>query len=335
MFRRLSKPLVLFTLAAAMLIALPCTAFADEETGELPELRGTIEFRGLYHPGSELTAVVTLDDSCKDASLLYHWAVADNREFTENTSSIVGIIEPSLEIPLVFEHRYLRVTADAYGYSGTLSATTYEIIHVYWLGKPLYNETECWRKCRYCDKTAEKQPHSFGETTVNVPATCTESGQGTAVCSRCSYEKTVEIPATGHVPAAVWSFDGASHWKACSNCGAPLESAAHEFGEWTTAGEATASSTDSRKRSCSICGYTETETVEPPSSGQDAPSSGQGIPSTTTAESTPPAGAGAEGTMPATADGSAPIAFGAILAAVSSGVVAVRCAVAGRRPYSG
>ena len=57
-----------------------------------------------------------------------------------------------------------------------------------------------------------------------------------------------------------WKNDGTNHWKECS-CGEKTEVGNHTFGDWTITKEPTTTETGSRERTCSICKYTQTETL--------------------------------------------------------------------------
>ena len=67
-----------------------------------------------------------------------------------------------------------------------------------------------------------------------------------------------------HTFAEEWSSDKTNHWHTAT-CGHTTEvsgKAEHTFGEWTTTKEATEEAAGSKKRTCTVCGYTATEVIE-------------------------------------------------------------------------
>lgn len=64
-----------------------------------------------------------------------------------------------------------------------------------------------------------------------------------------------------------WSYDETQHWHECTadGCGEKNDYAEHQFGEWTTVKEATATEDGSRERQCA-CGYKQTEPI--PATGE-------------------------------------------------------------------
>lgn len=62
-----------------------------------------------------------------------------------------------------------------------------------------------------------------------------------------------------------WQHDDTQHWKACS-CGEETDRAAHNFGDWVTDREATATETGTKHRDCQTCGYSQTEII--PAAGE-------------------------------------------------------------------
>ena len=76
-----------------------------------------------------------------------------------------------------------------------------------------------------------------------------------------------------HQWSAEWSLDGANHWHECSGCDETQDESAHTWGEWEVTKEATATEAGSRQRECTVCGYTQTETI--PATGEgDEPETG-------------------------------------------------------------
>ena len=77
---------------------------------------------------------------------------------------------------------------------------------------------------------------------------------------------TETIPATGggehtHSHGSEWKNDADNHWHECS-CGDKKDTAAHTAGEWIIDTPATATTSGSKHKECTVCGYTmATETI--------------------------------------------------------------------------
>ena len=85
-------------------------------------------------------------------------------------------------------------------------------------------------KCSCGETKSEKIPapgHDLRDWTV-TPATCTEEGQKTTSCKRCSAGFIVDLPAIGHIWSAWVKETGLVHKRTCSECGAE-EEASHNI----------------------------------------------------------------------------------------------------------
>ena len=79
-------------------------------------------------------------------------------------------------------------------------------------------------------------------------------------CTLCGASEQADIPVhtcTGRD----WKITAARHSRVCTVCGAEVENAAHVFSDWVVTKEATVSETGEQKRTCSVCGYTETAII--------------------------------------------------------------------------
>ena len=106
--------------------------------------------------------------------------------------------------------------------------------------------------------------------TVTTPATCTEDGLKTGVCS-CTDTVTEVIPATGHkfgewttTKKATCTEDGRQA-RVCANCGLTetrvIKATGHKFGEWKVVKAPTDYLSGKEERVCSICGEKETRKI--------------------------------------------------------------------------
>ena len=119
-----------------------------------------------------------------------------------------------------------------------------------------------WHECS-CGARSGYAAHSFGDWTIDTPATSTTKGSRYRDCSICQYRETETVPPVhSHSYGDEWKSNAAGHWHECS-CGARSGYAAHSFGEWTIDTPATSTTKGSRYRDCNICQYRQTETVPP------------------------------------------------------------------------
>ena len=153
------------------------------------------------------------------------------------------------------------------------------------------DSTGHWHKCTRCDATTTKAAHDYGSDNVcdtcgydkTVPhthnltlvaakaATCTTAGNSAYyTCDGCDKwfedatgsveitDKTsVKIPAPGHTAGTEWKSDNTDHWKECTvvGCGVIIEDskAAHTAGGWIIDTPATATTSGSKHKECTVC----------------------------------------------------------------------------------
>ena len=128
-----------------------------------------------------------------------------------------------------------------------------------------------WHECSCGDKK-DTAAHTAGEWIIDTPATATTSGSKHKECTVCGYTMTTEtIPATGggehtHSYGSEWKNDADNHWHECS-CGDKKDTAAHTAGEWIIDTPATATTSGSKHKECTVCGYTMTTETIPATGG--------------------------------------------------------------------
>ena len=169
-----------------------------------------------------------------------------------------------------------------------------------------------WKECSRCHEKKDEAAHDYGSDNICdtcgydktvphthnltlVPAkapTCTEKGNTAYyTCNGCDKwfkdatgaseiaDKTsVILAATGH-SASDWKSDNTDHWKECTvvGCGVIIEGskAAHTAGEWIIDTPATAITSGSKHKECTVCGYTmATETIPATGGGEHTHSYG-------------------------------------------------------------
>ena len=168
-----------------------------------------------------------------------------------------------------------------------------------------------WKECSRCHEKKDEAAHDYGSDNICdtcgydktvphthnltlVPAkapTCTEKGNTTYyTCDGCDKwfedatgaseitDKTsVILAATGH-SASDWKSDNTDHWKECTvvGCGVIIEGskAAHTAGEWIIDTPATATTSGTKHKKCTVCGYTMTIETIPATGGEHTHSYG-------------------------------------------------------------
>ena len=169
-----------------------------------------------------------------------------------------------------------------------------------------------WKECSRCHEKKDEAAHDYGSDNICdtcgydktvphthnltlVPAkapTCTEKGNTAYyTCDGCDKwfedatgaseitDKTsVILAATGH-SASDWKSDNTDHWKECTvvGCGVIIEGskAAHTACEWIIDTPATATTSGSKHKECTVCGYTmATETIPATGGGEHTHSYG-------------------------------------------------------------
>ena len=130
--------------------------------------------------------------------------------------------------------------------------------------------------CTGCDYSEtgviEKKAHTT-EHHDRVDPTCTTTGSieywQCGVCGKkfsdaaCTTEVTdVTLDKLPHSAGTAWEKDTTYHWHLCVNCESEvMDKAAHTYGDWVVITEATETETGLRKRTCSVCGYEQTEEI--------------------------------------------------------------------------
>ena len=161
-----------------------------------------------------------------------------------------------------------------------------------------------WKECSRCHEKKEEAAHDYGSDNICdtcgydktvphthkltlVPAkapTCTEKGNTAYyTCDGCdkwfedatgaseiTNKTSVILAATGH-SVSDWKSDHTDYWKECTvvGCGVIIEDskAAHTAGEWIIDTPATATTSGSKHKECTVCGYTMTTETIPATGG--------------------------------------------------------------------
>ena len=139
------------------------------------------------------------------------------------------------------------------------------------------DSTGHWHPCEIENCTEnhqfDKGSHSFGDWTIDTPATSTTAGSKHQDCGICQYRETQTIPPVhSHSYGQEWKSDADGHWHECS-CGDKSGYAAHSFGDWTIDTPATSATAGSKHRVCGNCQYRETQAIPATGGGNSGGSS--------------------------------------------------------------
>ena len=124
------------------------------------------------------------------------------------------------------------------------------------------NGTQHWKECS-CGEISEESPHNFGEWELIYYDVNTKYDVCERRCLTCGYEQIDRYREHQHYYTDDWSSGSTTHWKVCYYCKEVNQDtvADHTFGDWTITKEPTTTETGSRERTCSICKYTQKETL--------------------------------------------------------------------------
>ena len=123
------------------------------------------------------------------------------------------------------------------------------------------NGTQHWKECS-CGEISEESPHNFGEWELIHYNPTTGKDMCERFCRTCGYQDVDEYREHQHYYGNDWSSNSTKHWKVCFYCKqAPTSVAEHSFSEWSVTKPATTTEEGSRERTCSVCEYTQKETI--------------------------------------------------------------------------
>ena len=117
--------------------------------------------------------------------------------------------------------------------------------------------------------------HEWDAGVITTEPTCTEDGIKTFTCNRCKDTRTEPIEAYGHTWDEEFTVDTeptcteeGSKSKHCANCDERSDVTAipangHTFGDWEEITPSTCENSGVQQHICDICGFTETESLDP------------------------------------------------------------------------
>ncbi|MBQ7603326.1 MAG: leucine-rich repeat domain-containing protein [Clostridia bacterium] len=147
---------------------------------------------------------------------------------------------------------------------GVCSVCGYSEKHFHKVGSDWYSdEAHHWRICEECGDKAEEGAHSFGEWKITKNATEQQEGEKKRQCTMCKYEQTEIIAVLSHTHnwSNKWSSNSTNHWHACASCQEKNSNAKHSFSDWIITKEATTTAKGAKYRTCTVCGYKQTESI--------------------------------------------------------------------------
>lgn len=89
----------------------------------------------------------------------------------------------------------------------------------------------------------------------------TNNGAIEAYCTSIRGTVKNTAPVYSHAKLTTWAHNKTSHWKECSRCKAKFESEKHKFSSWKTVKKAGWCWSGRRQHTCSVCSYTQNETI--------------------------------------------------------------------------
>ena len=124
------------------------------------------------------------------------------------------------------------------------------------------NGTQHWKECS-CGEKSEESPHNFGEWELIYYDVNTKYDVCERQCLTCGYEQIDRYREHQHYYTDDWSSGSTTHWKVCYYCKEVNQDtvANHTFGDWTETKPATTTEEGLKERTCSVCEYTQTETL--------------------------------------------------------------------------
>ena len=135
-------------------------------------------------------------------------------------------------------------------------------------GYTLYTCSVCGESVQ--DKFVAAKGHSWGKWTTTTQPTCEKEGVQTRTCSVCGESETLPVETTEHkytkkTVAPTCTEKGYTLYT-CKVCGYTTKSNfvtenGHSWGKWITLEEATCQTEGTKKRTCSVCGESETMTT--------------------------------------------------------------------------
>ena len=203
-----------------------------------------------------------------------HWyecSCGDKKDVAAHTASDWIIDTPATATTSGSKHKECTVC----GYTMTTETipATGGDEHTHSYGSEWKNDADNhWYECSCGDKK-DVAAHTASDWIIDTPATATTSGSKHKECTVCGYTMTTEtIPATGdehtHSYGSEWKNDADNHWHECS-CGDKKDVAAHTASDWIIDTPATATTSGSKHKECTVCGYTMTTETIPATGGSE------------------------------------------------------------------
>ena len=204
-----------------------------------------------------------------------HWyecSCGDKKDVAAHTASDWIIDTPATATTSGSKHKECTVC----GYTMTTETipATGGDEHTHSYGSEWKNDADNhWYECSCGDKK-DVAAHTASDWIIDTPATATTSGSKHKECTVCGYTMTTEtIPATGgdehtHSYGSEWKNDADNHWYECS-CGDKKDVAAHTASDWIIDTPATATTSGSKHKECTVCGYTMTTETIPATGGSE------------------------------------------------------------------
>ena len=127
----------------------------------------------------------------------------------------------------------------------------------------VYNDAEHRRVCTNDATHIETAFHTWNSGTVTTNPTCTEAGVKTYTCTVCGGTKTENLDPLNHNFGAWTSISETEHRRVCANDATHVETAAHTWNSGAVTAKPTCTADGVKTYTCTVCGGTKTETLDP------------------------------------------------------------------------
>ena len=160
-----------------------------------------------------------------------------------------------------YECRCGKLYADKTAVTEVTAADIRIPAHHVWSESWSNDETQHYHLCTVCGEKNDAAAHTFADIEVITEPTEDSEGLKRVGCTVCGYEKNVTISKLDHVHSySTQKHDSEYHWNEC-RCGEISDKALHTFGDWIITKLATSTADGTKERSCSVCGYVQTDVV--------------------------------------------------------------------------
>ncbi len=195
--------------------------------------------------------ITTVEATCTSAGLMTYTCIDCGETYTED----IAMIPHSYSSILTYDetgHYYECI----YGCGARTGFETHDSYLGEYISKGDGDSGTHYQVCSECGYMTNGETHnwSIDNSVISIEPGCETPGLRTYTCSDCEATKTEIISATGHDYSEEWSSNEYGHYHECLVCGQPDEVISHEnyLGEYISSGDG---EDGSHYKECSECGY--------------------------------------------------------------------------------